>query len=303
MDKPTLREERTTDEIDLRVVFRKLVSFGKKIQLKFIRTFFLLLRRWPVVLGVTLLGIGLGYLMFETTRPFYRSSLTLAPAEIRNTFFEGQVTRLSNLVMDGNREMVAADLKISPENAGKIKSIKYANIDETLIAEDSLLVGAPFRIDVELYDSKFFAPFQAALIEYFERNTFFTRNTQARREQLQSLIDKLKLDIASIDSIKRSAVALRGPANGFVYGEPLDPTNLYRQSAELFEKQAHLEAQLRRLETVQVVVGFAPLLHPTGPKVKVYLLVGAILGFFLSYLLVLRLEHQRKKRISAIREL
>jgi hypothetical protein len=304
MDKPSLREERVADEIDLRIVFRKLASFFRRGLHKLENIFLLLLRRWPLVLFLTLLGIGVGYLAFKMKRPFYRSSITLAPGKIRNEFFKHQVLRLATLVKDGNSQVVATDLNISLEDAAKMKSLRYVGVDSFLtVAEtDSVLVGAPFKVEAELYDSKFFAPLQDALTGYFARNPFFTRSTQARKEQLRAMIDKLKVDITSIDSIKRTAITLRGPANGFVYGEPLDPTNLYKQSTALFETQAELEAELRNLETVQVVVGFAPLLHPTGPKLKWYLVPGTLFGFLLALFVVLRLESRRTRSVPGARE-
>ncbi|RNI22448.1 chain length determinant protein [Rufibacter latericius] len=303
MNRISPREERSADEIDLRVVFDKIGSFLKKVFHLIKSAFLLVLRRWPLFLLITLLGIGLGYVDFFLKRPFYKSFLTLAPAEIRNEFFEDQVNRLAVLILDGNVDQVATDLKISPEDASKVKSIRYVNIDHNRVAEDSIMTGAPFRLDVELYDKTYFPPFQKAIVSYLDSNPFFTKSTQAKKEQIRSMIEKLRIDIASIDSIKRTAVSLRGPANGFVYGEPLDPTELYKQSAELFEKQAYLESQLRKMETIQVVVGFAPLIHPTGPKVKIHLALGAVLGFVGAFILVLWYEYklrQRKRRLAQL---
>ncbi|WP_181305430.1 hypothetical protein [Rufibacter sp. XAAS-G3-1] len=295
MDKPSLREERVADEIDLRIVFRKLGSFFRSALHQIKSAFFLVLRWWFLVLAVTLLGIGVGYVLCSLKRPYYMASITLAPSKIRNEYFADQVNRLSLLVNDANHDVVAADLHITPQEAAKVKSVRYISIDHVRVAQDSVMEGSPFRVDVELYDNQYFAPFQEALVGYFQRNPFFSRVTQVRQEQLRAMVAKLKQDIASIDSMKQAAVNLRGPAHGFVYGEPLDPTNLYKQSAALFETQTGLEAELRNLETVQVVVGFAPLLHPSGPKLKWYLALGTLFGFTLALLLVLRLESRRTK--------
>ncbi|KAA3438550.1 chain length determinant protein [Rufibacter hautae] len=296
------REERSADEIDLRVVFEKIGHLIKKV-FGYLRSAVLMVfRRWPLFLLLTLLGSGLGFMDFKNKRPYYRSSMTVLPAAaIRNEFFQDQVNRLAKLVQDANFEVVAADLKMSVDSASQIKGIGYFNIDPEKVPVDSVLQGAPFRVDVELYDNKFYQPVQKALIAYLDSNPYFSRSTQAKREQMRSMIEKLRVDIASIDSIKRTAVELRGPVNGFVYGEPLDPTELYRQSAELFEKQAYLEAQLQNLETVQVVVGFAPITHPTGPNEKLHLVVGAMLGFVAAFLLALWLEYrllQKRKRFQ-----
>ncbi|MBC3538108.1 hypothetical protein ACFSC6_00820 [Rufibacter sediminis] len=298
MDKTSRREDRTSDEIDLRVVFRKLASFAGQIRDGIRRSFFLLLRRWPLVLFLVLVGIGLSYLIYLSQRPFYRSSVTLVPSEIRNRLLQEQVNRLATLLLDGNTETVASDLHLSPEEAANIKSVQYVEIDPFAGTPDTVLVGAAFRVDAELYDRNFFPAFQKALIGYFERNAFFSRSTQSRREQLQNTIAKLKEDIASIDSIKRAAVTLKGPTNGLVYGEPLDPTNLYKQSAALYENQALLEDELRKLETMQVAVAFAPLIHQTGPRLKWHLAIGALVGFLLAFLLAQAQENRKNSRIN-----
>src|SRR5690606_15563127 len=105
---------------------------------------------------------------------------------------------------------------------------KFTNLDQDRIEEDSVLTGSPFRIELSLFDPQLFIGLEPALTEYLENNRYFARQKRIRQRQVESMITKLKGEINSIDSIKTNVSEPRGPVNGFIYGQPIDPTNLYR---------------------------------------------------------------------------
>ncbi|MFB9862596.1 hypothetical protein [Rufibacter immobilis] len=284
-----------SDEVDLREVLHWIRNgiHGFRAWCKY--ALGVLVRYLPLILLLIALLMGTSYYLFTRERPYYTSSATLLPGNIRNEYFKAEINRLADLVRDGNHAVLNAELKLGVEQSAQIKSLTFLNLEEEKIEEDSVLEGAPFQVKAEVYDNTLFIPLQKALQSYLGQNVYFAKRTQARKEQLEQQITKLKQDIATIDSLVRASGTTRGPVNGFVYGEPLDPSGLYRQSTLMLEDMSKLEAELKELETVQVVVGFAPMIHPTAPILKKYLLVGGTIGGLVAFLVALWIDKRRKK--------
>ncbi|MEJ8802673.1 chain length determinant protein [Pontibacter sp. H249] len=275
------------DEIDLYFIYNKINLFANRIGQK-ISYFFKLLfiYKWLLILFV-LIGGALGYLAFYVTKPYYSSTMTLMLSNIRNEFIEDQLSKLTDMVKEDNFEEIANRLDINLEAAKQIKALNFSNLDEDRIEEDSILVGSPFKIELLLYDRKLFNSMEPAITNYLENNRYFAKQKRIRQKQLESLINKLESEISSIDSIKTEIGSPRGPVNGFVYGQPIDPTNLYRESVNMYKEQVSLSANLDRLENVEVITGFAPRLYPSGPNLIKYILIGAIVSFLFGVIVVL----------------
>ncbi|WP_460892506.1 hypothetical protein [Rufibacter soli] len=285
-------ETKSTDEIDLREVWRKLKALFSGLWAFIAGVFRLILRKWAYFLTVTALGAALAYGIYLNIRPYYAYSMTVLVSEFRNDLVRDLVGNLSQMASEKNHQELAKKLRIRVEDAEKMKSVQYRSLDQGKIKEDSILVAAPFAIDVELYSNSIQDTIETGIIHYLETNPYFSKQRQVKKEHLESLVAKLKKDIASIDSIKEASVTPKGPVNGFVYGEALDPAELYKESVVMYERQTHLEATLKRMEVFDLVAGFAPKLAPTGPNLKKYLLVGALTSFLLGLLFALYQERR-----------
>ncbi|MBF9254961.1 chain length determinant protein [Pontibacter sp. 172403-2] len=286
------------DEIDLGVIFERIGRIPQKVGNRLKYTFKAVYNNLKVVSLVVLLGIGLGYAAYYVTKPYYTSSMTLILSNIRNEFMETQLDKLSVMINEDNFEAVSKSLDISPDAAGQIKGMNFYNLDQDRVAEDSILTGSPFRIELQLYNNALFSTMEPALANYLENNRYFSKQKRIRQQQIISLISKYKDEIASLDSVKTAVVNPRGPVNGFVYGQPIDPANLYRESIDMYQRQIALQAELERLDNVEVVTGFVSRLNPTGPKLLKYLLIGALLGFIIGLIIALRREAVKREKLS-----
>jgi hypothetical protein len=217
-------------------------------------------------------------------------------ANIRNEFIKDQLDKLSIMIGESNVEAVAERLDISPEAAKQIREMKFSNLDEERVEEDSVLTGSPFRIELSLYDRELFDSMEPAITNFLENNRYFAKQKRIKQRQIENMISKLGGEISSIDSIKSTVGSPRGPVNGFVYGQPVDPTNLYRESISMYKEQVQLEASLEQLDNVEVVTGFAPRLLPTGPSLRKYLAIGGSVALILGVLVALNLEGRKRKR-------
>lgn len=300
-DTTKYREERVAkeDKIDIDMI-SILQSIGRGVSKA---TNFLVsaIRKYLLLISVMVVaGIGLSYIVFKVTKPFYTSSMTLVLANIRNEFIEDQLNKLSDMINDDNFEAVAERLDISPESARQVKEMKFINLDQDRVEEDSVLTGSPFRIELAIYDPQLFESLEPAITNYLENNRYFARQKRIKQRQVQSMISKLKGEISSIDSMKTVVSEPRGPVNGFVYGQPIDPTNLYRESITMYKEQVNLEADLDRLANVEIVTGFIPRLRPTGPKLRYHLATGAIVAFVAGTLVALILESRGRRRVGVL---
>jgi hypothetical protein len=285
-----------SDEIDLNVLFRKignaLNAIGRKFQFvaRVIKRRFLFILLW--VIG----GLMLSYGAYYTIKPFYTSSMTLVLANIRNEFIEDQLNKLSDMIKEENSEAVAERLDISIQDAKQIREMKFSNLDQDRIEEDSILTGSPFRIELSLYDRGLFEDMEPALTGYLENNRYFAKQKRIKQRQVENMVSKLRGEISSIDSMKTIISEPRGPVNGFIYGQPIDPTNLYRESITMYKEQVKLEADLEKLDNVEIVTGFVPRLRPTGPNLIKYLVIGALISFMIGTLVAYNLESKKHKR-------
>lgn len=281
-DSKIKQTKRNNDEIDLVELFKKFSTVFDRLGKFFFNIIILIKKQFIFLISCLALGALLGYGIHFLTKPYYTSSMTLVLSEIRNEFVQEQLNKLTEMIEDNNFDAISSSLKIDLKSAEKIKDMNVVNLDALRIEEDSILTGSPFRIELMLYDSQLFNEMEPALTNYLENNRYFTKQKRIRQRQVENLITKYKNEINSIDSLKTDVASPRGPVNGFVYGEALDPTNLYRESLNMYQQQVELEAELDQLDNIQVVTGFSPRSKPTGPNLPVYLVLGALTAFLIA---------------------
>lgn len=283
------------EEVDLSFIYRNLYLGFRRIGQGVGNAISTILYRKWLVIGCMVAGLALGYGLKKLSRPYYNSSMTLVLANIRNEFIEDQLNKLSELIQDGNFEAVAERMDITPQAASQIREMNFTNLDQDRIEEDSVLTGSPFRIELSIYNPQLFNELEPALTEYLENNRYFARQKRIRQRQVESMINKLKGEINSIDSLKTNVSEPRGPVNGFVYGQPIDPTNLYRESISMYKEQVDLEAYLEKLANVEIVTGFIPRVKPTGPKAVVFGGIGGLIGLLVGLTIALGLGLPNQK--------
>ncbi|WP_205503240.1 chain length determinant protein [Rufibacter psychrotolerans] len=280
------------DEIDLDVLFGRMNRFFSRLYGGIKSVFRFLRRKALTLLLFTLVGLAAAFGLHTVSRPYYSSDMTMVLPEVRNEYVEDLVSNLNLMVKEKNSKQVSKHLGISEQTALDLKGVTYQTLDQG-IPQDSVLEGGPFIVTVEVYNNQVFDSLQTGIARYLGNNHYFNKQRQIKQEHLGRLVDKLKEDIASLDSVKRKAIELNGPANGLVYGEALDPSQLYRESLSFYEKQTGIEAEIKRLNNIEVVVGFIPRLAPSGPSLVKYLLVGALSAFLLGCLVALYADKRR----------
>lgn len=289
------------EEVDLRYVYGKIkqsFSNGWNFLLLCITV---ALKRWYLLLLFTVLGAAVGVGLFYTTRPVYTSTLTLASNTLANDFCADIINNLNLIIKDKSPEVLAKNLKISVSTAKSVKELEFNNYDEKLKKiykdKDTVVLGRPFKIKAYLYNNTSFDTIQTALVNYLENNEYATTRKQIRLENIKTLKGTIKKQISELDSLKAkvtSDVTPRGTtAGGFVFGEPLDPINIFKQEITLLEKDLLLTRDLVLIDNIQIIQEFTPRALPDSPRLKRNMLMYGLISCMIGFLLAFYLERKK----------
>jgi capsular polysaccharide biosynthesis protein len=279
------------DEIDLGFIYRKLKTGGSVLGKGLSYTGYVLSKRIKLISIVILVGMSFGYLLFATTLPQYKSTMILNPSrDVRNDFCEKIIEDLKQSVEEQNLLLLSQKLKVDKNFVKSIADIQYSLLVSETNSQDSILVGQPFVIELFLYNNNHFDTLEVALYNYLENFDFFLRRKIARQENLQNMVGKLYTEISSIDSVKKIVANPVGPINGFIFGEQIDPVEMYREGMVMFKNQQDLNYLLKLNRNFEIVNGFSTPLKPVSPSLNLYIINSIALSFLFSITLVLFLE-------------
>jgi len=281
----------SNEDIDLGIFFSLLKHIVKSINSALSAVFLLCRKYFVVVFSLTSLGISLGLCYFFFSKPLYRTSMIATTVGVRNDYCEDLINKLNQIVEDDSPELLAKKLNISKEYAEKIAEIKFENLDDERMSEDSIPIGLPFRIYLSVYDKKVIDSMQYAIVNYMESNEFLLKRKRIRIQNIDVISKRIEQEIRDIDSLKTiiaSAITPRNIGSGLIYGEPLDPINTYRDGFKMFEKKLDLITELSLIDNIQVVDGFLIRQKPDRPKLLIDIIIGGLGGFITALLMARR---------------
>ena len=196
------------DEIDLRVIYNSIKQFLFNIWIFFVTIFFIAKKRWVWILIFSLLGAGIGGMFFYTLKPTYISTLTLSSSNIRNDYCADLIEDLELIVKDKTPELLSKKLKITPSLSKEIQRIEFNNYDEKLQEKykdkDTIVLGLPFKIKVHASNNAIFDTLQIALVHFLENNEYAIKRKEIKKQEIESMREKLNRDIHDLDSLKRA---------------------------------------------------------------------------------------------------
>jgi len=294
-------EPEKNDEIDLRVIYRALKDSISNLWKFTVGLFLLVLKRWIMVLCFSLLGLAIGIGLFFIVKPTYVSTLILSSHVLTNDYCADIIQELELIVEDDTPNLLAKKLKIDSVTAKEIKRIEFYNYDEKLKEKykdkDTIVLGRPFKIKVFAYSNIIFDTLQKALVNYLENNPYALKRKEIKKQDNIMMREKLKTEIKQLDSLK-NAVSVnllpRGNQSGFVFGQPIDPINIYREGVLFFQKELELNKEMILMDNIQVISDFSVRGKPNSPKLSVATTAGGIGGFLFGLIFALFLERRKK---------
>jgi hypothetical protein len=206
------------------------------------------------------------------------------------------------LINKGDYVALASKLNLSVDAIKKINKIE---------AEDSQ-IGAmeaaknkdvnSFMISAVVTDVQILDSLENAIVYALENNEYVKKRAAIRRQNLESLKNKITAEIAALESVKVSVKELLDKdrtTSGTILSSPSE-VNL--QIVSLYERILNLETDIKLSEDIQVIENFTKTTKPDGPDLRPYLAYGFVVGCLLSvvFITLMLLRRKFKNYSSAI---
>lgn len=273
----------SNEDIDLGPLVNSFGRGVKKITGGLIAFFQNLFRiKWKLIaygLAFSVVGLGLSLIIPK----MYRSNFTAISTGVTNEFHSDRISDLDQLISEENIDLLSEKLNMSLEDVSHLEEITYLEVKNYMI--DSVNSKFLFKIEAKVSDNSVFDKLQPAIINYLSDVDYYKKDQQLRKKKYLTLIDKLQFDIEELDSI-RLVVANnyqpQGNAGGFVFGEPLNPLDMYKEGFKLFNEQLQLTVNLENLEMIQVAKDFMVYNKPNFPKKWIFMSISFAVGVIIG---------------------
>ena len=281
-----------------------------------------LLRKSLWIASFAIIGIILGFILFNVQRPSYLFTSEAETGGIDNSVVIEHVNRLNRLI--GDPPLLANHLDLTVEQAKEIRSIKACyGIDQTGDGKPDYIdiTGDKFKnkdtsqtrlpsfvhFRLSLYDKDVLPAVRNSLYQYIKKNAYIQDLYRIDREQRKALIDELDkeiLGLGKIDSVQISRMYRKFDSNAekgqmFILNNNEAEIKLfYTDVLKLFKRKQELQRHIDLIhEPVLVVHDFVPTILAEKPLSWYFIRFGgtmAVLGIFCA------LIWQNRKRIWEI---
>jgi hypothetical protein len=291
------------NEINLTPYVKKVLAGIQKVSTKTSSWIDAAFKRPKIVIASVLFGLIAMTSLFYVSIPVYKTDLVIYSNYFNNDYCAEMIGVLEKLAEEDNSVMLAEKLNLSEDFARHIESVSFQNFNPKFkkIFKDSIAEGVPFRIEVLVSENKILDSLQQGLISYLENNEYAFIRKQITERNLLVLNDKLKSEQLKLDSLKiviAQSIIPRGSGNGIIYGEPLNPVDIYREAISLFEKELNIYQQLTLLKNIELIQGFTKYNKPYRPKLWINLLIGFALGLFLGVTVAYFIEKNHQNQVK-----
>ncbi len=291
---------KTEEEVNLSIIFDKIKQTFSAIGQTFINFFLFIKRKIGFLTVFSVLGILIGVGLTCIMKPIYISYLTVSSTTLNNQFCYDMVNELNQMVKDDAPELLAKELKVDISLAKEIKKIEFLNYNDKLAKKyedkDTVVLGLPFKIKASVSNIAIFDTLQKALVNYFENNEYSLKRKAIKKENLKLMQQKLVNEIHLLDSLKfivASNLLPRGNTSGFVFGQPIDPVNIYKEGITLFQENLTINSDLILSENIQVIQSFTPRKKPDSPRLFLNIALCTSMTFLLG-LIIAAYKEKRK---------
>ena len=236
-----------------------------------------------------LLGLIAGLCVYFLVPPTYSSEVILVSRGYSSPFNRQKIDALQKLIEDESYSTVADILHLSEQDAENLTGISYAHLDPDLNVKDTLIENLFFTVSVDLLEINMLDSLQSRIVSYLDKNAFAELNRDLQVRKLKRLITKLDGDIKAMDSLKNQLIVTEVPGTergGFVFGEPLNPIDFYREENLMYERKLDLEIIIDLIDNVQLVSGFQKYTKPSFPRIR-HIIFSVLAGLTLALIYVL----------------
>jgi hypothetical protein len=296
--------ESKSEELNLSIYFDKVFKLAKGSYKTGNSLIKLSLRKIWIVLLCIIFSVGISFINYKMSLPVYKSEMITQSNFLNNDYCYKLLGTIDELVREKNYVALSEKLFISERQAACIKSLSYRNFNPKFqkIFKDSIQMMVPFRVEVIVSDNSILDSLQLGIMNYLESNEFATIRKKIKEHQLMKMEGKLQYEQLKLDSLKtiiKESIIPRGSGSGLIYGQPINPVDVYKEAISFYEKELIIFEELTLLKNMELIEGFTEFNKPYSPKLWLNLLVGLFIGLFSGLFVAYLLERRSHKKIQA----
>ena len=261
-----INSESSPDELDLIVVIERMVAFFNR--------FFYILIIFPTI------GIIAAFLLFLSTERKYTSELVLHSSILTNLENIEIIENWKTLLRKKEYNTLAGIWNCNPDLVKKVEKITAEEIQKLYVQDNP----HGFIVRVIVKDTSILDNLQQGIVCGLENTEYVKERLITKRANLIELIEKVKGEIAKLDSTKLAVENILNNKNKSSSSLFVDITSINSGIINLNEKLLAYQEQLKFANATQVLQNFNKFSHPESRNGPLLLFVGAIIGLVIGYL-------------------
>ena len=271
-----INSESSPDELDLIVVVEKMVAFFNR--------FFYILIIFPAI------GIIAAFLLFLSTERKYTSELVLHSSILTNLENIEIIENWKTLLRKKEYKTLSGIWICNPDLVKKVEKLSAEEIQKLYVQENP----HGFIVRVTVKDTSILDNLQQGIVYGLENTEYVKERLITKRANLVELIEKVKGEMAKLDSTKLAVENILNNKNKSSSSLFVDITSINSGIIDLNEKLLAYKEQLKFANATQVLQNFNKFSHPESRNGPLLLFVGAIMGLVIGYLTSLIIAVRQK---------
>lgn len=283
------------DEFDIEVLAQKIWAINKKAFNKLFWPIRLLLINPNRLIYASIIACILATILRFALPHIYETEFIIKPHNVTDKVCISMLHDLNLMIKDDNIEDVSKLLGLNHNLCEELIRIKTYPIYKSEMRKDSI---EGIIVSLLLKNARLVDTFQYAIMNnYLEQNPYFKKKISVRLQELDIIEKQLINDLAENDSLKKtltSSIVPRG-SGGFVYGEPINPQQVYVTGYQLHEKLLNIRSEKEFTQSFEMAKPGIVRLKPFFPRMII--LLPACLFVSLSVCLVMGYKQNIKQRV------
>ena len=257
----------------------------------------ILKKRYLLLACGIILGGALGWLFRSFARANYKVSMVVEYNVLDKKAYMNIVDQLDLMVHSGSKDLLAAQLGLSPELAGNVNYFRAENLAGLTLEKDTTTMTRMFRISAGLRSPSGADSISNALLAYINTLPYLKREIEEQQKIWQDRLSFLRGEMTRIDSLKKeyvhSLTAVK-ISSGY-YNTVFDPASLYRESNILDSLKAEIgRYTIHRDKALSGITTFRPGENPQSVSVAIFTAAWIVLGFLLAFFIAALREIKKK---------
>ncbi len=278
MSAETKHTNATADDIDLLLLFERILIFFRKY-------------KWTFLIA-SVLGLASGIFVYCVLPTIYGSRLVAHSFLLTNQEHIKIIENWNDLLRKKEYSELSASLNCPQNLLTRVKKIKADEIQKVF----STTNPNGFVIEVNVTDNAILDDLQKAIVYGLENSQYVNQRLSSRRSNLEELIEKTTAEMGKLDSTKKTVEdIIEGKGRS---SSPLiiGGATINNQLIDMNEKLLSYKDELKFIAAIQIFQGFSKFDKPIGPHLIPWLIIGLL--FFLSLAFLFSFLHSINSKLK-----